>query len=83
MSNQVHVEFEYYTTPSHGYLKVPIDYVEFLEYVPTAFSKKGDEFWYLEEDVDAPAIVELLKQYCVPVFLAHQADFVLSKWLHS
>lgn len=79
----IEVRFTYVTTPSHGYLKVPIDYVEFLRYVPTAFSKKGESEWYLEEDVDAPAIIKLLKEYCIPVFVAEHASFELSKWLHS
>lgn len=57
----MHIELKFFETPSHGYLKVEKSLVKELKYRPTKFSFASTKFWFLEEDVDAPSMMRLLK----------------------
>lgn len=49
----------FHSTPSHGYLQVPVQVVQRVGFEPTRFSTKVFSAWFLEEDCDAPAFLKL------------------------
>lgn len=56
----------FYSTPSHGYLAAPLWMVEETDIRPTKYSFKAGQYWYLEEDVDAPWFLAA-SQYSIQV----------------
>jgi hypothetical protein len=48
------------STPSHGYLEVPAFLVERVCFKPSKFSVHIVGHWYLEEDCDAPELLNRL-----------------------
>ena len=57
----MHIELKFFETPSHGYLKVEKSLVKHVKYRPTKYSFSTTKFWFLEEDVDAPKMTQLLQ----------------------
>lgn len=48
------VEFNYYTGPNHGWVKVPKDYLKsIISWIPSEYSFETERYFYLEEDCDA------------------------------
>lgn len=56
------IEFNYYTGPSHGWVKVPKAYLQSkFNWTPSAFSFEDKTHFFLEEDCDASKFINMMK----------------------
>lgn len=54
------LKLDFYHDASHGWLKVPLNLLNALDFKPTQFSFHDDKDAYLEEDCDASAFSMLI-----------------------